>query len=344
MLNRTIFSAALAAGLVLAADAQAKEKWIFNIFVGPKHLVNHPLKKEWAPDVMAATKGEVEITFLPTSAAPPPKQIDGVASGQFDGAFIFHGFTAKRAIGTRLGILPFLASGKGEALSVAYWRTYEKFFADKREYDDDGIQILSVFQFTGGNFYSGTDKPILSIADMKARKMWVLAGTPSQTLKGVGVKHVSGPAARVSQFTQTNVVQGLAGFPREGIVAFGALEFTKSTTVTSGAAIMIPSFALFVSKKKWDALSPALQKAVMSVSGEKVARAVGKRADIHEVKAHKTMNEKGIVDHTASKAFENELRAAGKPVVKAWLQQVKKLGVDGNEAIKFYRRQVSATN
>jgi hypothetical protein len=56
------------------------------------------------------------------------------------------------------------------------------------------------------------------------------------------------------------------------------------------------------------------------------------------------MNEKGIVDHTASKSFEDELRAAGKPVVEAWIQQVKKLGVDGNEAIEFYRRQVSAAN
>ena len=97
MFFRSIMAASIGVGAVLSASTQttqAAEKWTCNIFVGPKHYVNKALKP-WRKAVQKSTNGELKINYLPTSAAPPPKQIDGIAAGTFDCAFIFHAFTAK---------------------------------------------------------------------------------------------------------------------------------------------------------------------------------------------------------------------------------------------------------
>ncbi len=340
MMKRTLAAAAGIAALapLLAVESHAAERWTCNVFTGPKHFINKALKP-WGKQVREVTKGEVRVNFLPTSAAPPPKQIDGIVAGTYDCAFIFHAFTAKRAAGPQFGILPFLSEGTAEEGSVAYWRTWNKHFGPKKEFEDDGIKILSMFQFPGVHFWTAKDKPINAIADLKSQKMWALAGTSSRTMKAAGVAHVSGPAARLAEFTQTKVVQGLAGITRAGIVNFAGVQFPKSGTFT-GKTIMAPSFAWMVSKKRWDALTADQRKAVMSVSGETLARAVGVEADKYEVIAAKKLAKSGVVEVKADKQFEAALLKVAQPQTRAWIERVKKMGVDGAEVLADFDRIV----
>ena len=335
MTRKMIAAAGIVAVLpLLAVNAHAAERWICNVFVGPKHYINKALKP-WGREVSKVTNGEVKVTFLPTSAAPPPKQIDAIVAGTFDCGFIFHAFTAKRAVGTLFGILPFVNSGNGEHGSVAYWRVWNKYFGPKKEYEDDGIKILSVYQFTGVHFFTSKDKPINSVADLKSQKIWALAGTSSRTMKALGVNHVSGPAARLAEFTQTKVVSGIAGIPRGGIVNFAGVQFPKSGTFTT-KTMMAPSFAWMVSKKRWDALSADQQQAIMSVSGEKLARNIGIESDKYELVAAKKLAKAGIVEVKATKQFEEDLAKAAAPQVDAWVKRAATIGVDGNKVISEY--------
>jgi len=163
-----IMGAGIGAVILFSANvAYAKQSWTCSVFTGPKHFINKALKP-WGKNVEKATNGEVRVRFLPVSAAPPPKQIDGIAAGTYDCAFIFHAFTRKRAVGPQFGILPFLSAGSAEHGSIAFWRTWRKHFGQKGEFDDDGIKILSMFQFPGVHFWTAKDKPINSIADMMA--------------------------------------------------------------------------------------------------------------------------------------------------------------------------------
>ena len=175
---------------------------------------------------------------------------------------------------------------------------------------------------------------------MKNMKMWALAGTTSRTLKAAGVNHVSGPAARMAEFTQTKVVQGIAGATNTGMVVFAGVQFPKWGTFTKGT-IMAPSFAWMVSKRKWDALTAEQRTAIMSVSGEKVARAIGKRSDMVEIVNAEKLDKAGVKKINASAAFEAELQKAAAPQVGAWIKQVKKLGVDGSQVIADYKKLVS---
>ena len=340
MLNRNFIAVAIGVGIVSTSSVvQAKETWMCNIFTGPKHFINKPIKA-WGKDVKKVTNGEVVARFLPTSAAPPPKQIDGIAAGTFDCAFIFHGFTKKRAVGPQFGILPMLIADNAEKGSLAFWKTWKKYFAEKNEFAKHGIKVLSQYQFPGVQFFTSRDKPINSMADMKSQKMWALAGTSSRTLKAAGVSHVSGPAVRLGEFTQTKVIQGIAGTTRSGAVYFAGVNFSKWGTFTS-KSIMMPSFQWMVSTKKWNALSSDHQKKIMAVSGEKLARAVGIIADKMEIVNGKKLTKAGFKEIKASKKFEEELRTAARPQIDAWVAKANKLGVDGNKVISDFIKYAS---
>ena len=216
-----------------AAPGHAAETWTCNIFPGPKHFVNIDTKA-WGKDVARVTNNGVKVNFLPSNAAPPPKQLNGIVAGTFDCALIFHGFTAKQAIGPQYAVLPFLNAGSAEIGSVAFWRTWKKHFAEKKEFESKGIKILTQYHFVGIHFFTAKEKPINSLADMKTQKMWALAGTTSRTLKAAGVSHVSGPAARMAEFTQTKVVQGIAGATHTGMVVFAGIKFCEMGDLYQG--------------------------------------------------------------------------------------------------------------
>ena len=342
MNNLKLLGVGIFAGAVIVMNSlpgYAATTWTCNIFPGPKHFINIDTKI-WGKDVDRVTNGEVKPKFLPSNAAPPPKQLNGIAAVTFDCALIYVAFASKQALGPQYAILPFLNAGSAENGSVAYWRTWKKHFATKKEFESIGIKILSLYQFVGIHFFTSKDKPINSMADMKNMKVWALAGTTSRTLKAAGVSHVSGPAARMAEFTQTKVVQGIAGATHTGMIVFAGIRFPKWGTFTKGT-IMTPSFAWMLSKKKWDALTAGQRKAIETVSGEKMGRAIGIRSDQIEIKSAEKMTKVGLKTINASDAFEAELQKAGAPQGNAWIKRAATIGVDGAKVIADYRKIVS---
>ncbi len=255
---------------------------------------------------------------------------------------MFNGFNARRADWPAMFMLPFLLEGEAEAGSVALWRTHQKYFAKFGQFKKAGVTGLSYFQFPGGHFFSGNDRPIRSIADLKSRKMWALAGTPTKVLQLAGVDHVAGPAARLSGFVQTNVVQGVAGISQDAIITFGGLAFTKSATVNPKARLAVPNFIMFVTNKKWAEISGADQAAIEGISGEKFSREVGRAADKSEASRRQQLIDKGIKIYLTPPAFKKELLTASAPLFEAWNRKAKKFGIDPQVPIDHYKAQVAA--
>lgn len=345
MFVRTLMASAIAAGALttamMSSDAVAQTKILVNIFVPQQHFIHKPFKA-WGAEIGKVTEGRVAVSFLPASAAPPPKQIDAALAGQYDSAFMLNAFNAKRADWPVAFLLPYLIQGNAENGSVALWRTYEKFFSKLGQFKKAGVTGLSYFVFPGGHFFSGTDTPIQSLADLKSRKMWALAGTPTKLLKLAGVDHVAGPAARLSGFVQTNVVQGVAGISQDAIITFGGLKFTKSATVNAKARLTMPNFIIFVTNKKWAQISAADQGKIRAISGEKLARAIGRAADQAESRRRQQLIDNGVKMFVTSEAFKNELLATAKPLFDDWRKRAKKIGVDPQAPLDFFQAQMIA--
>ncbi len=135
---KMMYRVALAAAAIgwapaLSGPAQAAETILFNCFFPPQHYMCTQMVPELGRRIAEATEGRVKLRIPPKSVAAPPDQYDAVVNGVVDGALQFNAFIANRVTGIQVAHLPFMGSENAEPASVALWKTYQKFFADKGE-------------------------------------------------------------------------------------------------------------------------------------------------------------------------------------------------------------------
>jgi TRAP-type C4-dicarboxylate transport system substrate-binding protein len=256
-------------------------------------------------------------------------------NGVMDGAIQFNQFISNKVTGIQIGQLPFIGTESAESGSVALWRTYQKFFADKNEYGP--VKLLADYATNGAEFWSTTDKPIASIDDLKSRKMWALPGVTANIIKETGSAVVAGPAVQMLETISKGVVDGFVGVPYSSVISFKLLDYTKSATIFPDK-IFTPTFSFFISLKKWNTLSPADQQAIVAVSGEKMSRHFGQVQDGVQKKSKAEVLQHGIKAHKGDPAMLAKLKEIGRPITEAWLKKVAAMGVDGNAAIAYYRQ------
>ncbi|HPE62191.1 MAG: TRAP transporter substrate-binding protein DctP [Thiothrix sp.] len=324
-------------GLFFTTPVQAKTRLLVNCFLPPQHFLCREVLPEWKKSVEAATEKRVVINIPAKSMSPPPAQLESVLNGVFDGALQFNGFITEQVVGPRISMTPFTAVADSEVMSMALWRTYEKFMADKNEYQ--GVQLLGLFAAPGADFFSTTNTPITTLDDLKSRKMWALPGAPAELLKTLGTPVVSTPAVGMNEIISHGVVDGHVGAPSNEVVAFNVLPYSKSVTRTR-QKIFSPGFSFFVSDAKWKAISPQDQQAILAVSGEAFSRMAGATWWKHEQEALKKIDEK-IQVLEADPAFEAEMIKASQPFIDAWIKQAEAKGIDGKTALQFYQDTIN---
>lgn len=340
-MKRFLATAACALAAVFAplSAAQARTEILFNSFFPPQHFLNLKVLRGWARDVEKATDGRVKINFPAKSLAPPPEQWEVVTQGIADGAFIFNGFAQNRIDLPRVAHLPWLARDSAEASSVALWRTYDRFFADKGEYAD--VKLLTLFTASGGEFYSLKPQALGSVAELKSTKLWALPGTPADILKGIEAPIVSGPAVRIHEIVSRGLVDAFVGIPYIDTDAFKAGDYVKAVTEFE-RKIITPSFSLFISTKKWEGLDEADKAALMKLSGEALARRIGAAFDEANSATRARFEKKGVKFVAPGPDFVAELTPLGQPLVEAWKEKARAKGVDADAAIDFYKAQIDA--
>lgn len=332
-LSKTLVTALLfSTGLA----ARAETTLLFNSFLPPQHPINTRVLKPWAEDVAKATEGRVRISVAPASLAAPPQQMDAVAKGIVDGAYIFNGFLQGKVVLPQMAQLPFVNS-TAKASSVALWRTHERYFAKADEYK--GVELLSLFVFNGGPIY-GMKGPVRSVADLKGIKFYGLPGTAAQILEAAGAGVVAAPAARSFEIISGGTVDGFAGYPVQDAHAFHTLQYAKAITDVKGH-LTAPSFALFLNKKRWASITPADQAAIRKLSGESFAARSAVYDEI-EQKARKDAASAGIQFVQADPVFTSALKGLATKQREEWLAAASRLGVDGAAALKDYEAETAA--
>ncbi len=328
---------ALLFATLFSASAAAHTTLVFNVFIPHGHYI-WKVFRHWKQDVARVTDGRVTVTFPAANAAPPPDQWNAVRGGLVDGAFIFNSF-APKSVRTlqRFGQLPFISgTNDTEAASVAYWRTYKKFFAGHEK--TPNVHVISCFVFGKAQTYSLSRHPITSVADLRDRRMWALPGTATGILKNLHVSFTAGPAVRIVQLASRHVVHGAIGLDPYAMVHFQAAPYIKSETVIPGG-ISTASFTAFINESKWKRISKADRAAIMRVSGEVLARRVGQMADRGNRQAAMQLAKQGDKMIHASPRFIHRLKTAGAPLTAAWIRKADKLGVNGKAAIAYFKAQ-----
>lgn len=322
--------------LAMGANAHAETKLLFNMFMVPQDPFNTLVMQPWAQDIAKATDGRVKIEFAPASLAAPQAQMDGVAKGVFDGAYMYHGFLQGRVKLSQVAHLPFInVNAKGS--SIALWRTYEKFFAGADEYKD--VKLLSLFTFPGGPIY-GMHRAINSKSDLEGIKVYSVAGNVADMLESTGAGVVVAPAARSYEIISGGTVDAFAGYPLYSATAFHTIQYAKTITDIPGQ-MSAPSFALFMNKKRWQAIPKEDQEIIMKLSGEAFAARLAAIDDL-EAKLRRDATAEGTQFLEASDDLMGSLHQFAAKLKQAWLASATEAGVDGEAALAMYEKEAQA--
>ena len=91
----------------------------------------------------------------------------------------------------------------------------------------------------------------------------------------------------------------------------------------------------------------AARDAAEAAARDKEAAARGKEAAARGAASKRAAKQaeaaaKGIKFHMASESFQKDLRALAAPITQEWLKDAQKAGVNGPEALEFYRAQAAS--
>ncbi len=327
-------AAAVAAGLtggaagLLATPAQAEETLTLSSWVPPGHPLTKDLLVPWGASVEKATNGRVKSNVLPKAPVKPPQTFDAVKNGVMDVSFVVHGYTPGRFLLTKSAEFPFFGDD-AVATSVAYQRMFDKYMAGAGEHE--GVVVLGVFTHGPGTIFN-TTREIAGLKDFDGLKIRVGGGVVNDIAKAMGVTALLKPAPESFELLKNGVVEGVF-FPPESVKSFNLGDMIKYTTSIPGG-LYNTSFVMVMNKAKFDGLPKEDQDAIMSVSGEALAKLAGEAWNAADQASWKLMEEKGIKITKASDAFVGEMKSRISPLQQAWADEVKaKYDLDGMKIV-----------
>lgn len=337
--RKNIFAATITTGLVLFGATS--QSWAENVsmlwsnYLPAHHPILTKVFKPYMAKVAEVTEGRVKITLPPAPLGPPNRQFDLVKDGVAGITFSLNGFTPGRFPLSRLAELPF-GGEKGEAVSVAYWRTYQKYLKKANMYP--GMKLLALSTTSAGTIWA-SKKHVTSMADFKGQKFMEAGGISADVVKALGATQVVTPPPKWFETISRGIADGTI-LPTGVPANFKFQKFVKYQTTVKGGLVN-NSFYVVMNKKIWDKISEKDRMAISKISGEALSRKMGKIWDVIDDFGRKKFAKFGVKSIRASDAFVADIRTALKGFDGAWYALAKKHGVDGKAALAMLRAEAS---
>ena len=334
-LPTTLAAAATALWLALGASAaQAQTVLTMSSWVGPTHLLTRDVLGGWAAAVEKATQGRVKFQMLPKHPSAAPGTFDAVRDGLVDVSYVTASYTPARHPLPLLAELPG-AGASAEINSVAFSRVHWKYLQAANEYK--GVKLLGVFTHGPGQMFT-VKKPVNSVADLAGMKIRSGGGISEAAAKALGASPLVKPAPESYELLSSGVADGTF-FPAESIKSFNLDKVVKYATYFPGG-FYCSSFGFFMNEDKWNKLSKQDQDAILSVSGEALARLAGKAWDAADKIGQETLKAAGATITDASPEFVADVRKRTEPLVQDWIKSANAKGVDGAKAFAEFHEEL----
>lgn len=322
--------ATAAALTLLSTPAIAQTTLVIGSWAPPTHHVNSKIWPKWAADIEKATNGRVKMV-IKYNLAPPPGMFDAVRDGVADATWIFHGYSPGKFVATQVMEMPGLGAGAA-AGSAAYWRVHQKYLAKADEHA--GVKLMGLM--THGQGVIQSQKSIKSWANLKGLKVRLPGGIASKLGESFGAVAVTVPAPKVYETLSTKVAEAVF-MPWETQKSFRLAEVTQYIVEFPGN-LYDGSFAIIMNKDKFAKLSPADQKAVMGVSGEKLSADAGSTWAAADILGRETAKAAGKDISTASAQMLSELKKVTVELEADWVKRASGKGYDPKAALAELRK------
>lgn len=329
-----ICSLAMFCVLAAGSPARSEEKefrFKYANFFPPVHKMA-VLADQWCKEVEKRTNGKVKITYLPGGTLVPANQAyEAAVKGISDICMVTQQYNAGRFPLTEAIYLPLgVKSARQGTRMFNAW--YEKF--KPKEYDD--VKILYFYTTSPGHF--ATLKPLPSINDLKGVKVRC-AGDTAKIVTAMGGIPVSIPLADSYEGFQRGVIAGSL-LPVESLKGWKFGDLLRGVQINDGIGYT-NAMGVVMNKAKWAALPPEFQKAIEQVSKEWIEKTALAWDDIDKEGIDFAVS-KGAKVFKISKE-ETALSAQKmKPILDDYVKSMKKLGLPGEESLKFLQDWLKA--
>jgi TRAP-type transport system periplasmic protein len=309
----------------LAAQAQEKTmKLRLSVMWPPQHPWTKTFD-QWGKDVEKATSGRVTVTVFAANTLSPPMQVyDNTVKGVVDVGTNLLAYSPGRLPLSEVLQQPLGYKSGLQATRVAN-AYYNKF--KPKEFDD--VHVLFLHGAAPGFIF--TKNPTKSVADLKGLRIKANAEN-ADIVKNLGASPVTMPVTETYDALSRGVVDGCL-FPLEALQGFKIGEVVKTVLEDYPMSYMTSMYAI-MNKAKWNAISPADQKAIEKIN-EEYAEKFGKGWVELDNKAVEFAKSKGVTFVKVSKEDEAFTAQKMKPILDDYVKMTKAKGLPGDEALKF---------
>lgn len=314
--------------------AGAKEKEIklkYANFFPPMHKMSI-LAEQWCKEIEKRTNGRVRIAYFAGGTLTPANQAyEAAVKGIADISMMSQQYNAGRFPLTEGIYLPLgIKSARQATKMVAAW--YDKF--KPKEYDD--VKVLYLYGSGPGQF--ATLKSIASINDLKGLKVRC-AGDSAKIVSAMGAVPVSIPLSESYDGFQRGVIQGSL-LPVESLKGYRFGDMIRGIQMNDGLGYT-SGLGVVMNKAKWASLPPDIQKIFEQVNKEWQEKTSIAWDEIDREGVQFAVSKGAKVNRIPPQEVEIT-KERMKPILDDYVKSMKKLGLSGEESLKFLQDWLKA--
>lgn len=304
--------------LTVVAHAAPVELRFTSVYID-RHPVVQNAFIPWMEEIKKRTNGEVVITYFnPGTICPDSEMFSAVAAGAVDIASNNCSRTNGALPLSDAGNIPFLFQN-AESAAMAMWRMSQKNPEWAAEFKD--MKLLT--QYTSAlMMLHSVKKPITKLGDLRGMKITTVGGLDRDILKSLKASPILMPLPD----TYMSLSRGMADGCSLAIAPLRSFKITECLKYTTNDPISASPMWMAMSKQAWERLSPGQQKVFEELSGEALARSLGRALDEGVAADSRWMEEQG---HTFLKFAPEEkakLVKATAGIAEKWISKMEKQG------------------
>ncbi|KHF40162.1 TRAP transporter substrate-binding protein [Halalkalibacter okhensis] len=288
-----------------------------------EHVQDSMAMRPFAEEVAEATEGRINFQLYPGGAlGSPAETYDNIVTGIMDSGWGLQGYNAGKFEVHSVMLLPFLADGDGEKLSVIAQKLYDQFPEIQAEYDDAKLLWAHAADpyaiVTAG-------KQVTSLEDLRGLRLRTPSVEGGKMIESWGATPVSMPAPEIYDSMQRGVIDG-GILPVAALADFNLFDVVDYVTIGNFSTGL---FYVMMNNNSWDKISADDQAIIEEMIGEPMARTSGEAFDAQEEKARAKAEEEGIEFFELDDAELERFKEAAQIVTDEWLTNMESKGIDG---------------
>jgi len=330
----------MALALALAAPLATAQTVTLKVhhFLPPGSTTHAKLLVPWCAQLEAESAGRLKCQIFPSMqlGGTAPQLYDQARDGVADVIWTLPGYNAGRFPAMEVFELPFMIKD-AESASRAAWQYYVKH--GQKEFGD--VKPLAVHVHDAGQLHT-RDKAVRVLEDFRGLKLRAPTRQTNKLLAALGAVPVSMPVTGLADAMSKGVLDG-AVIPWEVVPAVKVQEVARFHTETDPAqpALYTAVFLLAMNPKAYERLPADLRAIVDRASGEALSAQAGRLWDEQKAPARQLAIDRGntIIVVPAKELLRWQKAAA--PIEAAWIDDVKRRGLDGNALLAEARALIA---